>query len=95
LDNLHADFYDGEGDGDHGGDGGLVVDDNYSVRGGRMTGIYNENTGNIIPIDGDDDSDDDNDLYFWEDYEGERGENGDDGEEVDDNMDMRELERVG
>ena len=91
LDNLHADFY------DRGGDGG---DDLVGpTRPGRLTGIYNENTGNIMPIDGgagddsdDDDSDDDNDLYFWEDYEGERGE---DGEETDDNMDMRELARVG
>ena len=96
LDNLYADFYDGDGD------GGLVVDDDY-VRGGRISGIYNENTGNVIPIDGgdsDDDSDDDsenNDLYFWEDYDGERG--GDRGDEeddeTDDNMATRELVRVG
>jgi len=100
LDNLHADFYDHGGD----GDGDLDVD---VTRPGRITGIYNENTGNIIPIDGgagddddddddsDDDSDYDNDLYFWEDYDGERGEDGDDGEEVDENMDTRELTRVG
>ena len=64
-----------------------------------ITGVYNENTGNIIPIDGvDDDSDSDsenNDLYFWEDYDGEIGVVGEDGEETDDNMDMRELARVG
>jgi len=100
LDNLHADFYDRGGDDD--GDGGDDDDLVDATRPGRITGIYNENTGNIIPIDGgagddsdDDDSDDDNDLYFWEDYEGERGERGEDGEEVDDNMDMRELARVG
>ena len=93
LDNLHADFYDRGGDGN--GDGGDDDDIVDATRPGRITGIYNENTGNIIPIDGDDDSDYDNDLYFWEDYEGERGENGDDGEEVDVNMDMRELARVG
>lgn len=92
LDNLHADFYDRGGDGD--------VDLVGATHPGRLTGIYNENTGTIIPIDGgdgddddsDDDSDDDNDLYFWEDYDGERG---DDGEETDDNMLMRELARVG
>ena len=97
LDNLHADFYDGEG---HGGDDG-----GGATRGGRITGIYNENTGNIVRFgeeDGDhDDSDDDsenNDLYFWEDYDGERGErgeDGEDGEETDVNMDTRELARVG
>lgn len=88
LDNLHADFYDRDGDaGDDLVGGG--------VRGGRITGIYNENTGNIIQIDGDEDSDYDNDLYFWEDYDGERGEDGEDGEETDDNMIMRELARVG
>jgi hypothetical protein len=94
LDNLHADFYDRDGDaGDDLVGGG--------VRGGRITGIYNENTGNIIQIDGgvgddsDDDSDYDNDLYFWEDYDGEIGEDGEDGEETDDNMIMRELARVG
>lgn len=92
LDNLHSDFYDRGGDGD--------VDLVGATHPGRLTGIYNENTGTIIPIDGgdgddddsDDDSDDDNDLYFWEDYDGERG---DDGEETDDNMLMRELARVG
>jgi len=102
LDNLYSDFYDrgGNDDGDGGDD--LVG----ATRPGRITGIYNENTGTIIPIDGgegddddsDDDSDDDNDLYFWEDYEGERGErgeDGEDGEETDDNMLMRELVRVG
>ena len=85
LDNLHADFYDGDGDGD-----------------GGLTGIYNENTGNVIPIDGgDDDSDDDsdynNDLYFWEDYDGERGGDGgdDENDETDDNMATRELVRMG
>jgi len=98
LDNLHADFYDG-------GDGGDDVDLGGATRGGRITGIYNENTGNIVRFgeeDGDhddsDDSDDDsenNDLYFWEDYDGERAEDGDDGEETDVNMDMRELARVG
>jgi len=94
LDNLHADFYDRDGDdgGDGGGDGhgGGGEGD-----GGRITGIYNENTGNIIQIDGDEDSDYDNDLYFWEDYDGETGEDGEDGEETDDNMIMRELARVG
>ena len=92
LDNLHADFYDRGGDGD--------VDLVGVTHPGRLTGIYNENTGTIIPIDSgngddddsDDDSDDDNDLYFWEDYDGERVE---DGEETDDNMLMRELARVG
>jgi hypothetical protein len=97
LDNLHADFYDGDDD----GDGADLVS---GTRGGRITGIYNENTGNVISIDhgsggGDDDDSDDhsenNDLYFWEDYDGERGEDGDDGEETDVNMDMRELARVG
>ena len=96
LDNLHADFYDGDGD------GGLVVDDDY-VRGVRISGVYNENTGNVIPIDGgdsDDDSDDDsenNDLYFWEDYDGERGgdRGDDDDDDDDDNMATRELVRVG
>jgi hypothetical protein len=99
LDNLYSDFYDhgGNDDGNRGND--LVG----ATRGGRITGIYNENTGTIIPIDGgngddddsDDDSDDDNDLYFWEDYDGERGERGEDEEETDDNMLMRELVRVG
>jgi hypothetical protein len=92
LDNLHADFYDrgGDGNGDGNGDGG---DDDGLVgptRPGRLTGIYNE-----ISSDSDEDSDDDNDLYFWEDYEGERRERGEDGEETDDNMDMRELARMG
>jgi hypothetical protein len=105
LDNLHADFYDGEGEGEGEGDVG--------TRGGRITGIYNENTGNVISIDGghddddqddsDDDSDDDsenNDLYFWEDYDGERGNAVDDdyhdeASETDDNMTTRELVRIG
>jgi hypothetical protein len=95
LDNLHADFYDG-------GDGGDDVDLGGASRGGRITGIYNENTGNIVRFgeeDGDhDDSDDDsenNDLYFWEDYDGERGGYENEASETDDNMDTRELARVG
>lgn len=105
LDNLHADFYDGGGGGDGGGDVDLV---GGGVRGGRITGIYNENTGNIVRYgdgdnddDSDSDSDDDsenNDLYFWEDYDGdgERGDAVDDeASETDDNIIMRELARVG
>ena len=94
LDNLHSDFYDGDGDGHVGLVGG-------SVRGARLTGIYNENTGNIVRYgDGDNDHDSDsdsenNDLYFWEDYDGERGDAVDDDGETDDNMDTRELARVG
>jgi hypothetical protein len=92
LDNLHADFYDGGDDG-----GG-------ATRGGRITGIYNENTGNIVRFGEEDvdhdDSDDDsenNDLYFWEDYggDGERGGDENEASETDDNMDTRELARVG
>jgi hypothetical protein len=94
LDNLHADFYDRVGDGD--GDGGFVVDDDAvdMGRSGRVTGIYDENTGNIIRFGEEDDSDDDsenNDLYFWEDD----GDRDDDDDETDDNMLMRELVRVG
>lgn len=98
LDNLHADFYDGGGSGD--GDVDLVG----ATHPGRLTGIYNENTGNVISIDdgiggGDDDDSDDNnennDLYFWEDYNGERGGDENEASETDDNMDMRELARVG
>jgi hypothetical protein len=95
LDNLHADFYDGGGEGEGDGDD---VDLGGATRGGRITGIYNENTGNIVRYDdGDNDSDSDseienNDLYFWEDDGGDRG---DEDSETDDNMLMRELARIG
>lgn len=94
LDNLHADFYDGGRDG-RDGRGGPV---------GRVTRIYDQNTGNVIDFDiseydsGDSDSEN-NDLYFWEDHDGdgERGDAVDDDEasEMDDNMDTRELVRIG
>jgi hypothetical protein len=90
LDNLHADFYDGSDGSDDDGDGGFVVDDdaNGMGRGGRLTGIYNENTGNIIHYgDGDSDSDSDtenNDLYFWEDDGGDEVDQADEAEREDD-----------
>jgi len=83
LDNLHADFYDGLG-----GDG----------RGGRVTMIYDQNTGNVREFDineYDSDSDsENNDLYFWEDYDGERGDDENEASETDDNMATRELVRM-